>query len=212
MRQLLVLVALLFAVPAHGAHFVPLGDLPGGIFESSATGISAEGSVVVGTSQSASGIEAFRWTNSGGMVGLPGPITSEEIGDTGAAGVSADGRRSWAPGSAPWVRERSAGRVTRVTRVTTEWSASALSPSTKTALGGAMALASPPTDRRSWAPASAVRCTKHSSGRAPAEWLASAISPAGCSEAPPRASPPTARRSWAKAPTRRAEPPSSGTK
>ena len=140
MRQWLVLVALLFAVPAHGAHFESLGDLPGDRFESSALGISADGSTVVGTSVSASGNEAVRWTNSSGlvglgtlpngafpttaqgvsadgsvvvgfvtatsslgigkafrwtsadgMVGLRDPITGQEIDDTGAAGVSADG-------------------------------------------------------------------------------------------------------------------------
>ncbi len=33
-------------------------------------GLSADGSVVVGVSNSASGTEAFRWTAGGGMVGL----------------------------------------------------------------------------------------------------------------------------------------------
>src|SRR5262245_54599789 len=44
------------------ADFVPLGDLPGGLFLSRASGVSADGSVVVGESVSASGFEAFRWT------------------------------------------------------------------------------------------------------------------------------------------------------
>jgi hypothetical protein len=55
-----VLSALLAGSPAR-ADFIPLGDLPGGIiFFSEAIGVSADGSVVVGSSISASGIEAFR--------------------------------------------------------------------------------------------------------------------------------------------------------
>ena len=44
------------------ASFQPLGDLPGGQFRSSASGISADGTTVVGQSVSGSGPEAFRWT------------------------------------------------------------------------------------------------------------------------------------------------------
>ena len=65
-----------------------LGDLPGGVFGSDAWGVSADGSVVVGGSYSASGIgEAFRWEN-GVMTGLgdlPGGSWSW------AHAVSADG-------------------------------------------------------------------------------------------------------------------------
>lgn len=50
--------------------FQGLGDLPGGNIFSQAAGVSADGSVVVGQSNSASGGEAFRWTAGGGMVGL----------------------------------------------------------------------------------------------------------------------------------------------
>lgn len=74
------------------ATLTPLGDLPGGSFFSGAGGVSADGSVVVGQSSSASGTEAFRWTSNGGMVGLgylpgsaPGDFSSQ------ALGVSADG-------------------------------------------------------------------------------------------------------------------------
>jgi probable HAF family extracellular repeat protein len=69
--------------------FMGLGDLAGGAFESYASGVSADGTVVVGESKSASGTEAFRWTASGGMVGLgdlPGGLF-----DSHAAAVSADG-------------------------------------------------------------------------------------------------------------------------
>jgi probable HAF family extracellular repeat protein len=65
-----------------------LGHLPGGGFQSVALGVSGDGSVTVGSSDSASGDQAFRWTSAGGMVGLgvlPGDLDSE------AYGVSADG-------------------------------------------------------------------------------------------------------------------------
>ena len=85
------LVALCCRAGHAAATFTPLGDLPGGAFYSAINygGISADGAVVVGDSNSASGPEAFRWTLSGGMVGLGdlprGPFNSE------ANGVSADG-------------------------------------------------------------------------------------------------------------------------
>jgi probable HAF family extracellular repeat protein len=68
---------------------VGLGDLPGSDFSSRATGVSADGSVVVGESDSANGLEAFRWTEGTGMVGLgylPGGGFNSR-----ALGVSADG-------------------------------------------------------------------------------------------------------------------------
>lgn len=40
-----------------------LGDLPGGIFESDALGVSGDGDTIVGFSSSANGKEAFRWRN-----------------------------------------------------------------------------------------------------------------------------------------------------
>ena len=52
------------------AILTPLGDLPGGVFNSGANAVSGDGSVVVGTGSSASGSQAFRWTAGGGMVGL----------------------------------------------------------------------------------------------------------------------------------------------
>jgi probable HAF family extracellular repeat protein len=65
-----------------------LGHLPGGGAQSVALGVSGDGSVTVGSSDSASGYQAFRWTAAGGMVGLgylPGGFSSE------ANGVSGDG-------------------------------------------------------------------------------------------------------------------------
>ena len=72
--------------------FQGIGDLPGGPgggFASQADGVSADGSVVVGWSSSASGTEAVVWTSDGGMVGLgdlPGGLFLSR-----ADGVSADG-------------------------------------------------------------------------------------------------------------------------
>jgi probable HAF family extracellular repeat protein len=82
---------LIFIWPAFGAApgFQGLGDLPGASFYSGAQGISADGSVVVGRSYSASGEEAFLWNAVNGMVGLgdlPGGLFYSR-----AYGVSADG-------------------------------------------------------------------------------------------------------------------------
>ena len=49
---------------------VGLGDLPGGIFDSSATGVSANGQFVIGKSSIVNGREAFLWTSVNGMQGL----------------------------------------------------------------------------------------------------------------------------------------------
>jgi len=55
-----LLVNLLPQANAGPFSFSGLGDLPGGSVYSGANGISADGSVVVGASESASGLEAFR--------------------------------------------------------------------------------------------------------------------------------------------------------
>ena len=68
---------------------VSLGDLAGGDVLSKATFISADGTVVVGESQSSNGLEAFRWTEADGMVGigdLPGGFFFSR-----ALSISADG-------------------------------------------------------------------------------------------------------------------------
>jgi probable HAF family extracellular repeat protein len=68
---------------------IALGSLPGGAFESSARGVSWNGSVVVGHSQSANGLEAFRWSKETDILALGdlpgGPFSSE------ALAVNADG-------------------------------------------------------------------------------------------------------------------------
>ena len=84
-------VAFATATPATSGpqcFFQGLGFLPGGN-SSVANGVSANGKVVVGSSNAASGRnQAFRWTAASGMVGLgflPGAV------DSIANGVSANG-------------------------------------------------------------------------------------------------------------------------
>lgn len=71
------------------AQFIPLGDLPGGDFYSSATAVSADGSTVVGSSMSGTGYDAFKWTEATGMVRLG---TFGTNGVTGATSVSGNGK------------------------------------------------------------------------------------------------------------------------
>ena len=79
------------------SFFMGLGDLPGADFSSTANGVSADGLVVVGRGSAfvtmhgepIANLEAFRWTQPGGMVDLgdlPGGLYSRT-----ASGVSADG-------------------------------------------------------------------------------------------------------------------------
>jgi probable HAF family extracellular repeat protein len=90
LRAQVVLVSLLLlGSVAAAATLQPLGDLPGDIFGSVAFGVSADGSTVVGGSNSASGTQAFRWTSAGGMQGL-GDLSGGDFGSS-ASGVSADG-------------------------------------------------------------------------------------------------------------------------
>jgi len=76
--------------PPTGSNFIPLGDLPGGDFNSSATGVSDDGTVVAGNGTPASGGGAFRWTAATGPValgGLPGRTTAEAVSADGATVV-----------------------------------------------------------------------------------------------------------------------------
>lgn len=88
MRRFLAFAALVFALPAYSTPmFVPLGDLPGGAFQSSAAAVSADGSTVVGISVSAPNTSSpFRWTSSEGMVAID-PLGFQGL----ATDVSADG-------------------------------------------------------------------------------------------------------------------------
>ncbi len=70
------------------ASFQGLGDLPGGSFQSSALDVSADGSVVVGESKSASGNQAFRWA--GGVMSGLGDLSGDGF-NSCAYGVSGDG-------------------------------------------------------------------------------------------------------------------------
>ena len=79
----------LWTAPTQAASFRGLGLPYSSYFSSYANGVSADGSVIVGASESVNGTEAFRWTESGGMVGLgdlPGGFFQSY-----ANGVSADG-------------------------------------------------------------------------------------------------------------------------
>jgi probable HAF family extracellular repeat protein len=69
--------------------FTPLGDLPGGLVDSYASDVSANGAVIVGASQSAGGAESFRWTADDGMVGLG--VLPDRGPSSQASAVSADG-------------------------------------------------------------------------------------------------------------------------
>jgi probable HAF family extracellular repeat protein len=56
--------------PVPAATFTPLGDFPGGAFQSFAFDLSADGTTVVGRSERAEGNEAFRWRSDTGIVGI----------------------------------------------------------------------------------------------------------------------------------------------
>ena len=74
---LVVVAAISSSALAGGFTFQGLGDLPGGSFNSVSTGLSADGTVVVGTSNSAKGPQAFCWTaagsGTGGATAVPEP-------------------------------------------------------------------------------------------------------------------------------------------
>jgi uncharacterized membrane protein len=68
---------------------IGLGDLPGGVFRSSARGVSADGQFVVGQGFGESGGEAFIWTQDTGMSGLGS--STDAFTESIALDVSADG-------------------------------------------------------------------------------------------------------------------------
>jgi probable HAF family extracellular repeat protein len=75
---------------ARKPSFQGLGDFPGGAFESLAQRVSADGSVVIGYGTTASGKQAFRWTQADGMVSL-GNLPDGSFKQSWAESVSADG-------------------------------------------------------------------------------------------------------------------------
>ena len=89
--------------PTPSQHFIGLGDLPGGIANSMAYGVSADGTAVVGCGNSAAGTEAFRWTRVRGMEGLGFP----EAFATSADGSMVVGYRHIAKQAEPvrWTRD-----------------------------------------------------------------------------------------------------------
>jgi uncharacterized membrane protein len=68
---------------------IGLGDLPGGGYESAAIRTSADGSKVVGYANSATGLEAFVWDSTNGIVGLGGLPGGS--GESSGGYISADG-------------------------------------------------------------------------------------------------------------------------
>ncbi len=69
--QVVFALSLLLSSTAHTEDILlNLGDLAGGVFDSAANAVNADGSVVVGVGNSGNGNEAFRWTEGSGMVAL----------------------------------------------------------------------------------------------------------------------------------------------
>jgi uncharacterized protein (TIGR02145 family) len=90
----MIFIFLLFITPKYfsqNASFQGLGDLPGGVFESSAQSVNADGSVVVGYSMSDSSAQAFIWTESSGMVSL-GNLPDSSFKQSWANNISANGK------------------------------------------------------------------------------------------------------------------------
>ncbi|OFW89143.1 MAG: hypothetical protein A3B66_08335 [Alphaproteobacteria bacterium RIFCSPHIGHO2_02_FULL_46_13] len=60
----------LLAAAANAASIDSIGDLPGGAISSAGAGISNDGTVIVGSSISNNGVQAFRWTLGTGMINI----------------------------------------------------------------------------------------------------------------------------------------------
>jgi probable HAF family extracellular repeat protein len=87
---ILIAGCVLGAGPVSGSpSFQGLGDLAGGVFDSRALAISGDGTVVVGSSESSSGREAFRWSIAEGLSGL-GDLAGGGF-SSAALGVNLDG-------------------------------------------------------------------------------------------------------------------------
>uniref|UniRef100_UPI00286E5931 autotransporter domain-containing protein n=1 Tax=Sulfuritalea sp. TaxID=2480090 RepID=UPI00286E5931 len=97
-----------------------LGDLAGGSFQSVAYGVNSDGSVVVGRGTSASGQEAFRWTQAGGMqriadwLAAAGVTVAPGYTMTVAKGVSADGAVVVGESSGPSGSEAFIARISAI--------------------------------------------------------------------------------------------------
>lgn len=96
LSYLMFAAAWVVSLDSSAQTFTGVGDLPGGSSSSTATGISGDGSVIVGFSNGEEGDEAFRWTEAGGIQGLgdlPGgnPNLPGGAFSSSATGASADG-------------------------------------------------------------------------------------------------------------------------
>ena len=100
--------------------FTPLGDLPGGGFFSEASGVSGDGTVVIGQSnsmQSGPETEAFRWTAAEGMIGLgtlPGGVYRSQSFDVSSDGSVIVGNASSGAGTTEafrWTRNTGMIRI-----------------------------------------------------------------------------------------------------
>ncbi|MGE0739092.1 hypothetical protein [Sulfurimonas sp.] len=90
-RLKISIAASLLLISSHlaAASMDGLGDLDGGSFDSSLAAVNADGSVVVGSSESSNGVEAFYWTQTDGMIGLGDLVGGSFY--SNAQGVSVDG-------------------------------------------------------------------------------------------------------------------------
>ena len=86
----LLAVLLSFSASASAASLTPLGDLPGGGSLAEANGVSGDGSVVVGWSNSASGQRGVP-LDERRRHGRPGRPARRRVSSAYASGVSADG-------------------------------------------------------------------------------------------------------------------------
>jgi probable HAF family extracellular repeat protein len=73
---------------------IGLGDLPGGMFESGAMAVSADGSIIFGWS-SAGQSEGFRWTEETGMVSLGPDGIIEDVSADGSVGIGDTSGRAY---------------------------------------------------------------------------------------------------------------------
>ncbi|MHC4292281.1 MAG: HAF repeat/PEP-CTERM domain-containing protein, partial [Planctomycetota bacterium] len=87
-KSLLICLSLCLSANLYATSFQGIGDLPGGHVYSVGS-MSSDGKTIVGSSSSANGTEAFRWTEAEGMVPL-GDLPGAPF-DSGATSVSGNG-------------------------------------------------------------------------------------------------------------------------
>ncbi len=113
--SVLAVAALLVSTQSEAApSFVGVGDLNGGTVSSDANGVSADGIIVTGTSNTAVGSEAFIWTAGAGLLGvgdLPGGSTSSNASHISADGSTIVGNSESALGTEAFRRTDAGGMV-----------------------------------------------------------------------------------------------------